>query len=84
MSEDSVEISKEDLRFYFPVCVWFDGDEIKFQIDGEVILADGFIYNDKTQKWCSAVHGEISNWDNEAFLHLMDKLSNIELNHSGE
>lgn len=84
MSDQEKNYSKEDYKFYFPVCVWFDGDEPRFEVDGEIMLADGFIYDDKEDKWVSAVHGPLSKWDNEAFLHLMDRLSNIEYNFKGE
>jgi hypothetical protein len=84
MNNQNEQYSKEDYKFYFPVCVWFDGNEPRFEIDNDVVLSDGFIFNEKEDKWDSAIHGPLSDWDHEAFLHLMDKLSNVKYTTEGE
>ena len=77
MDNGSQKLDAKDYRFYFPVCVWFDNGEPRFQIDGEVQFVDGFVFNEKEDKWEKPVSGPLSELDEKAFLCLMEKLTNV-------
>lgn len=79
MTEDNENLDIKDYRFYFPVAVWFDNGEPRFQVDADVQFVDGFVFNEKEDKWEKPVSGSLADLDEKAFLCLMEKLTNVSL-----